>query len=307
LRYVRYQQKKDPDSFYREQVLLFHPWRTPHKVDPQEFNSVENALLLAGESNFQARYDELQPQIRKVRAEFEHNDHLNCPEEIEQEGRGLFEEQQCALDEYVVATNMQQEDCEDKEEGVVKDPALEEHVGHQDLGVEMGLRRASDGNAKVVNVANPIIEDSSYFELVRKLNTEQRLFFNHYMYMVQRHSDVQLKCFLTGGAGMGKSVATLALYQGLTRWYNDQPEVDKSTTKVLVLAPTGAAAFEVFGVTIHHGLGVPTNQSLHEYMYMDSSKRNEVRVAFADLQCIIIDEILLVGKNFPCFHRSEAS
>lgn len=109
LQYVRYQQNKDPDNFYREQVLLFHPWRAPHKLQPHELNSMENALLLAGESNFQARYDELEPQIRKVRAEFEHNNDLNW-EEIEQEGRRLFEEQQCALDEYVVAPNMQQED-----------------------------------------------------------------------------------------------------------------------------------------------------------------------------------------------------
>jgi hypothetical protein len=129
--------------------------------------------------------------------------------EIEQEGRRLFEEQQSVLDKYVVAPNMQQEDCED----VVKDPALEEHdVGHQDLGVEMGLHRAGNRNVKVVNVANPLIDDSSYFELVRKLNTEQRLFFKHYIYMVQRHPNVHLKCFLTGGAGMGKSVATPALY-----------------------------------------------------------------------------------------------
>jgi hypothetical protein len=72
--------------------------------------------------------------------------------------------------------------------------------------------------------------------------------------------------------------------------------------KVLVLAPTGAAAFEVSGTTIHYGLSVPTNQSLHEHMYMDSSKRNEMRSAFfADLKCVIIHEISLVGKSFFAF------
>jgi hypothetical protein len=271
LRYVKYQLNKDPDNFYPEQVLMFHPWRADEKLDPQQLNAVENSLLQGGKANFQDLYEELEPRIWKVRAEFEHNNDLDW-EEIEQEGRRLFEEQQSVLDKYVVAPNMQQEDCEDEEEGVVTDPALEEHVGHRDLGVEMGLHRAGDGNVKVVNVANPVIEDSSYFELVRKLDTEQRLFFNHYIYMVQRHPNVQLKCFLTGGAGMGKSVATSALYHGLTRWFNDQPEVDKSTVKVLELAPTGAAAFEVSGTTIHYGLSVPTNQSLHEYRYMDSSK-----------------------------------
>jgi hypothetical protein len=300
LRYVRYQLNKDPKNFYREQMLLFHPWRAPRRMDPQELNAFENELLLAGWSNFKDRYGELEPQIRKIRAEFEHTENLDW-EEIEQEGRRLFEDQQSAVDEYVVSPNMQHEDCEDEEEGIVKDPALEEHVGQQDIVVKMGLRRASDGNVKVVNVANPLIEDSRYFELVRKLNTEQRLFLIHYLNMIQRHFNVQLECFLSGGIGMGKSVAMSALYQGLTRWYNDQPEVDKSTIKALVLAPTGAAAFEVLGVTIHYGISISTNWSLHEYRHMDSSKRNEVRSAFADLKCVIIDGISLVGKTFLAF------
>jgi hypothetical protein len=183
LRYVRYQLNKDPDNFYREQVLLFHPWRAPRRMDPQELNAEENELLLAGRSTFKDRYGELEPQIRKIRVEFEHNENLDWAE-IEQEGRRLFENQESAVDKYVISPNMQHEDCEDEEEGIVKDVALEEHVGQQDIGIEMGLRWASDGNVKIVNVANPLIEDSSYFELVRKLNAEQRLFFNHYLNMV---------------------------------------------------------------------------------------------------------------------------
>jgi hypothetical protein len=77
LRYVRYQLNKDPDNFYQEQVLMFHPWRADEKLDPQQLNAVENSLLLGGKANFQDLYEELEPRIRKVRAKFEHNDDLD--------------------------------------------------------------------------------------------------------------------------------------------------------------------------------------------------------------------------------------
>jgi hypothetical protein len=110
-----------------------------------------------------------------------------------------------------------------------------------------------------------------------------------------------LKSFLTGGAGMGKRVLTSALFQGLTRWYNDQPKMDKSSIKVLVLAPTGAVAFKVSGMTIHSGLGILTEQSIHKYRLLDTSRLNEMRSNFKDLRWIIIDEIFLVGKTMLAF------
>jgi hypothetical protein len=121
------------------------------------------------------------------------------------------------------------------------------------------------------------------------------------MSSVHRAPKVQLKCFLTGGSGMGKSVLTSALFQFLTRWYNDQPEVDKSTMKVLVMAPTDAAAFEVSGMTLHSALSIPTQQSLHEYRFMDSSKLSEMRSDYKDLKAVFFDEVFLMGKTMLAF------
>jgi hypothetical protein len=141
-------------------------------------------------------------------------------------------------------------------------------------------------HVKVVNLSRALVNNPTYFDLVRKLNVEQRLYFNHVMYSVHRAPEVQLNCFLTGGAGMGKSDFTSVLFQSLTRWHNDQPEIDKSTMKVLVMAPTGAAAFEVSGMTLHSALSIPTQQSLHEYRFMDSSKLSEMRSDYQNLKAV---------------------
>jgi hypothetical protein len=70
IRYVRYSLSKDPDNFYREQLLLFHPW-SARKTQPQELNEKENQILLAGHNSFESGYLEVKDEIVKVRPEFE--------------------------------------------------------------------------------------------------------------------------------------------------------------------------------------------------------------------------------------------
>ena len=54
-----------------------------------------------------------------------------------------------------------------------------------------------------------------------------------------------LKLFLSGGAGVGKSTVTNALYEALIRYLNSQPQNDLNDVSVVKVAPTGKAAFKV--------------------------------------------------------------
>ena len=59
-----------------------------------------------------------------------------------------------------------------------------------------------------------------------------------------------LYLFLTGGAGVGKSFLTKILYQYLTKTFSYRnSSLDKR--KVLLLSPTGVAAVNIDGTTIH--------------------------------------------------------
>ena len=48
--------------------------------------------------------------------------------------------------------------------------------------------------------------------------------------------------FLTGGAGVGKSVVTRVLYQALLKYYSHQLCENPDNLHVLLCAPTGKAA-----------------------------------------------------------------
>jgi hypothetical protein len=74
IRFVNYKEGKDPEAFYREQLLLFYPWRLPAATDPDDFSSCpESDAILAGSSDFKSRYKELRSSILDERALFYKN------------------------------------------------------------------------------------------------------------------------------------------------------------------------------------------------------------------------------------------
>ena len=64
-----------------------------------------------------------------------------------------------------------------------------------------------------------------------------------------------------------------------------------------LVAPTGKAAYNIQGSTIHTALAVPANQSLKTYKKLDASRLNSLRCKFAGLKILFIDEISMVGNS----------
>ena len=66
---------------------------------------------------------------------------------------------------------------------------------------------------------------------------------------------------------------------------------------MLLLAPTGKAAFNIKGNTIHSGLAIPACQSLKNYKPLDSSRLNTLRSQLGGVKLIFLDEISMVGST----------
>lgn len=63
----------------------------------------------------------------------------------------------------------------------------------------------------------------------------------------------------------------------------------------IVTAPTGTAAFNISGSTIHSSLHIPITNS-REYKKLSDDKRNSLRLIAGKLRLMIIDEISMVGN-----------
>jgi hypothetical protein len=139
------------------------------------------------------------------------------------------------------------------------------------------------------------MNDTDFRNLVRSLNKEQRQFFNHVLHSV-KVSDDQLSLFLSGGAGVGKSWVTNALYEAVTKYLNHVVGENPDEAKVIKLAPTGKAAYNIRGNTVHSGLQLPVNKGFH-YIPLDNDRLNTIRSKLRKLKVVLIDEISMVGSG----------
>ena len=137
---------------------------------------------------------------------------------------------------------------------------------------------------------------NSYRQLVHSLNHHQYEFFTHIMHMANTGAE-QLTCCLHGGAGTGKSHVLKAPYQGLYHTLCMEAGHSRDNCKILVMAPTGKAAYNVKGSIIHAALHIPANHSLYEYKSLSYDILNTYRMRYRQLKWILCNEISMVSNE----------
>ena len=276
IRYVRYSSKRDPENYFREQLMLFVPWRNEQKD------------LIGSFGTYEARYYSVQTSLVSKRNEYEHH-----AEELEI-ARQMMENEERDYDQ--IAPNAEQENKETEEEGpaesekfVCFNPSRVVEQRHYDIGIEL----QSTCSVPPVETSGIILPDGEYLQLLRSLNLRQREFFNHIVHWI-KCKDEPVYAFLTGGAGVGKSVVIRALYQSLFRILNLKDGENPDDKRILLCAYMGFAAFNISGQTIC--------SAFHRKMYQKGTNHlaadelNTFRTKYRHLKIIIIDEISMVGN-----------
>lgn len=105
-----------------------------------------------------------------------------------------------------------------------------------------------------------------------------------------------LHLFLTGGAGTGKSHVF-----SIIKEYIERAHMGAQNACMLV-APTGVAAFNIGGVTIHCALCLPVEHgSSTRYRKLSAERLHELRLLWKDVHTVIIDEISMVSYETMMF------
>ena len=168
----------------------------------------------------------------------------------------------------------------------------ERPVDHQnyDISQELGMSGAA---VELSSHANRINEDD-YHDLLRSLNIKQREFFLHVLMWIKTRQE-PLYAFLTGGAGVGKSVVVKAIFQSLHRYLCSAEGEDPENIRILLCAPTGKAAYNINGVTIHNAFQIQPSKGFNQSLSCDVL--NTLRTKYRNLSVIMIDEISMVGNR----------
>jgi hypothetical protein len=293
IRFVNYKEGKDPEKFYREQIFLFHPWRPagdPKDLSPQVLEAKEDETLLQGCTSYEERYEQLRDLITRVRDLF-----VKGVDYEALEAKARSEDDDFAWGESLadIAPCVEHENGQDREQSGPIVSGNEE--GDQyDLAEKLGGR--SEGIKNRVDYVENMLDDASYRLMIRSLNAEQRVYFDHFQYRMKRLSDIIMHEFVSGGAGVGKSVLARAIIQTAIRIFNRRPESSPASLKVLIIAPTDTAAFNVGGFTIHSALEIPANQSLKHYKDSSAEQKARLEAAMEDVELIIHEEVSMTGR-----------
>ena len=99
----------------------------------------------------------------------------------------------------------------------------------------------------------------------------------------------QIRAVVRGGGGVGKSY-TINCFR---RWLCEQG-LDST---LAVLAPTGTAAFNVAGRTLHAGLKLPVPLAPSTFHKLENDALSDLQQAFGSVKVLIVDEMSMVGRR----------
>lgn len=278
IRSVRFHKSKDPENHYREQLMLYAPWRK------------ENTDLLGHCETYQERFNQVKEQLLCNRLNYEYHSDL-LDKAMEHFDNDHFDDSVAPNAQHINDQDSAKKQKPSELFGCF-DPGSNKQHSQYDLLDDIGIFPRCDDQEDLLVKR---ISNEEYHQLVRSLNEKQRQFFYHVLHSVKT-SDDPLRLFLSGGAGVGKSTVTNALYEALIRYLNKMAGENPDEINVIKAAPTGKAAFNIKGNTLHAAFKIPANKGF-EYCVLDSDRLNTIRAKLRKLKILFIDEISMVGTG----------
>lgn len=127
---VKFNVKKDPDQYYREQIMLFHPWR-------------EETSLQGQSSSFEEEYEKWKTEIDEHRRLFKaFGDQEGIDEIIENVNQEIIEE---AMDDIAPVARQTEDDADEQRESapsILQPPDESSH--HYDIALDIGGSSSKD-------------------------------------------------------------------------------------------------------------------------------------------------------------------
>ena len=281
IRFVNYKFKIDPENYCREKLLLYIPWIN------NELNILQSFTTYIEAYNFYQKQIYNKMKIYEPAAEIIEHAFI----EYESDPNQFFPNNSII---EVNTNNIPTEININENIYEILHPQENNETNSYDIGSDLQIRNYSYIDSIQTNPN--IIDNSKYIKLVNSLNEKQYTFFLYIMQQCLQNKNQILTC-LHGGAGTGKSHVLKALYQGLYRLLNKNPGQQTNNLITLLVAPTGKAAYNIKGHTIHCAFHIPANQSLSTYSKLSWDTLNTLRAKYINLKWIISDEISMVSNN----------
>ena len=140
------------------------------------------------------------------------------------------------------------------------------------------------------------VADDEYEKMSRQLNVKQLEFVLHAAKWIRTKIE-PMRAFLSGGAGCGKSVVVCTLYQYLHRCLYSVPGENPEDCRILLAAPTGCAAYNIGGATIHSSLKINPHQNCDNQDVLKNQALATMRQKYKHLKLVVFDEVSMISNR----------
>ena len=291
IRFRKFNPEKELEDYCRSKLMLFMPWR------------MEERDLLKDYPNYSSHYNAVKDELLEQESTFSRNLELTyrALDQMEKQGPP-----QHAWDN--VAPEIVHQEMIDEAEGIV----IERPMANADLKANEMMILGSQAQENMgllsrfdLEVNKAQMTSSKYRELMRGLNKKQRqiVMYNRgwcknaiQAWKENKHIP-PYRIFLSGPGGVGKSHVITLIQHDMRRLLTLSKQLRPTDVTALVTAPTGVAAFNVDGMTIHSALLLRTTGSQANGTPLTFEKLNTLRSRLENLTLLIIDEISMVGTD----------
>ena len=296
IRRHKFKQELNPHEFFYSELLLFRPWFNETELFEK---SVEMCQKLYNECDINNKV-ETEKLVTKVdlvqRGLFPHK--LDV-----QEGREMVEKfefdknEETAIELDPDGHQKFDDDAEISWKEAIEYTGL--HPDEMNDDIEMRKSLIPDKWHQLIDV----MDTEELLNATRELVNEQRIALNIVLgycknlkkSLVYQYYDIPQPPLLAvhGGAGTGKSTLIRVMSQWIERTLQ-MPGEEFNCPYVMRAAPTGMAASNIGGVTLHSAFNLNFG---HNYIPLSDKKRDILRHRFKNVRILIIDEFSMVKSN----------
>ena len=287
VRYPRFSLTRSPEAYYMSILQLFLPFVVDEQLKPPGFKSYEEfydkgCVKLSGNdlqrvnSIVCTNMKTFEINAESIELAQEHLDRFGIPEDA----WGLL--------------------CPESEVERLEHPNVNVDVeDHEDELAMPDLKESKSKDSFAVEIRIHKVTKEDRHSMIRSLNEKQNIvFYKIRQWCIDKVNGKRIDpfhVFITGGAGTGKSHLVKCIYYESTRILARMMH-NPDDVSVLKMAPTGVAAYNINGHTIHSILSIPANAQM-PYQPLSEEKVSVLRNKLNQLQIIIIDEVSMVNQK----------
>ena len=277
IRFRKYNKETDPSNWYRAKLMLYYPW-------------------FDGQADLLGQYATYEEHYRHVKTIVQTNESKYTKADIDD----------IQVDEDGPPEHLWNSIAPSTEESRMQSMAEGTEVSQQDLrDNESILTSGPNLHVRYESAANQLeIPPDQYREYMRGLNEQQRS-------IVMFHRDWCKKAvlalkegkpfepyhvFLSGPGGVGKSHVIKLVHSDTLKLLKLSGAFEPDDVIALLTAPTGVAAFNINGMTLHSAFLLGRSKC-SSFQHLSHDRLNTLRTKLSRLMFVIIDEVSMVGSN----------